>query len=135
MNEAGSAAEDTHLTSYRANLCNYLTLASTPLTNCTKGPPKATLGLVSMGVREESKQNQKSTPPPPALGGSCPHQPMDGPGDPCCLASGQLPRKAGATGIEMANSFRPMLGGCLVKQSENREKKKKNKRDNKEITY
>ena len=35
------------------------------------------------------------------------------------LQLGQLPRNAGATGIEMANSFRPMPGDCPVKQSEN----------------
>ena len=34
------------------------------------------------------------------------------------LGLGQLPRNAGATGIEMANSFRPMPGDCPVKQSE-----------------
>ena len=33
------------------------------------------------------------------------------------LGLGQLPRNAGATGIEMANSFRPMPGDCPVKQS------------------
>jgi len=35
------------------------------------------------------------------------------------LGLGQLPRNAGATGTEMANSFRPMPGDRPVKQSKN----------------
>ena len=35
------------------------------------------------------------------------------------LGLGQLPGNAGATGIEMANLFRPMSGDCPVKQSKN----------------
>ena len=91
-------------------------------------------------VKLLARESPTSTPPPPELGGSCPHQPMDGPvanswprpqtHPPSPAASqpllkelwlglGQLPRNAGATGIEMANSFRPMPGDCPVKQSEN----------------
>ena len=35
------------------------------------------------------------------------------------LGLGQLPCNAGPTGIEMANSFRPLLGDSPVKQSKN----------------
>ena len=35
----------------------------------------------------ESLTNPTKTPSAPALGGICPYQPMDGPVDPCCLAS------------------------------------------------
>ena len=34
-----------------------------------------------------TRESPTSTPPPPTLGGSCPHQPMDCLVDPCCLAS------------------------------------------------
>ena len=135
----------------RSRRCRLVVLALKQEEDGAKKPPV---------LSSSSRANPTSTPPPLALG-ICPHQPMDGPVDLCCVASlcrqpprprlrpsyqcqrewsflertpgrgpsstlpsptashplikevwlglGRFPRNAGATGIKVANSFRPIL--------------------------
>jgi len=63
MNEGGSVAEDTHLTSFRANLCKYQTRPLAPPTNNIKGPPKLNLGHGFAKARlANTKQSHTPTP-------------------------------------------------------------------------